>query len=174
MKIFHLQPLVGVDEIRLGMPRAEVLRILGDCKSFKKLATSVHVTDAWSNNGFQVFYGGEEPVVEYIELSRKSGFDATLLGYPVFSTKASELVNLIDKHSPYDRKNPEIGFSYIFHGLELSLWRPTEEDILFRTVGIGVRGYYSDWADAKLVAQLGVDDAPFDPCSFALKLGRSR
>jgi hypothetical protein len=144
MKTFYLRPLLGVGEISLGMPRSEVLRILGRSVSFKKTPRSIHVTDAWYQNGFQVFYCGAEPVVEYIELSGKSGFEAILFGHPVFSTEASKLVALIDKHSPYDRNNPELGSSYIFPALEVSLWRPDEDDQCFRTVGVGVLGYYSE------------------------------
>ena len=147
MKTFHLQPLVGVGDIKLGMSRAEVHRVLGPCGvSFKKSRQSAHPTDAWLDNGFQVFYSGAEPCVEYVELSRGSGFEVELWGRPIFSTDASLLVEFIARQAVLDRTNPELGYSYIFPSIELSLWRPTvdkPESLLFSTVGIGVHGYYS-------------------------------
>lgn len=147
MKTFHVRPLVGVDEIHFGASRAEVFRALGSCTaSFKKSPSSAHPTDAWLNNGFQVFYSGAEPVVEFIELSGGAGFEVMLFGQSVFSTEASLLVSLIKEHALLDSKDPELGCSYIFPSLELSLWRPTiqaPEGHFFSTVGIGNHGYFS-------------------------------
>jgi hypothetical protein len=147
MKTLHLEPLVGVDSIRLGAPRGEALSILGPCSAtFRKSPSSVHPTDAWLNNGFQVFYSGAEPIIEYIELSRGSGFEVVLFGHPVFSTEASTLLAVIENHARLDTTDPELGYSYIFPSLELSIWRPTVEPPdgqFFATVGIGIHGYYS-------------------------------
>ena len=147
MNIINIQPLVGIDQVHFGAPRLEIHRALGPCSAtFKRSPVSAHPTDAWLNNGIQVFYTGVEPIVEYIEFSSVSGFEAIVFGQSVFSTEASELVALIEKHAPFDSADPELGYSYIFPSLELSLWRPSiesPEGDFFSTIGVGAHGYFS-------------------------------
>lgn len=144
MKQIEIFPLIGAGEVKLGSTQAEVRQILGPCKSFKKSPLAAHLTDSWFDNRLQVYYTGEEPIAEYIELS--AGFEATLFGHSVFSTKASQLICLIEQHAAFDNTDPELGFSYIFPSLELSFWRPVvngSEGNYFSTVGVGIHGYFS-------------------------------
>jgi len=147
MRHFVVQPLQGIGPVQLGAARGAVIAALGEpgC-TFKKTPDSQHATDAWFENGFEVFYAGTEPVVEYIELSRDNGFTATLLGRPVFTTLASDLVSHIEHVASFDTSDFELGYSYVFPSIELSLWRPVvewPEGRFFSTVGIGAIGYYS-------------------------------
>ena len=48
-------------------------------------------------------------------------------------------------------EDPEVGYSYIFPSLELSVWRPPlpnntsdPDGRCFRTIGVGRKGYYSE------------------------------
>ena len=147
MKTIEVIPLIGVDDLRFGMKRKEVHEILGaSFRSFQKTPVASHPTDAWLNGGLQVFYGGAEGSVEYLELSRDSDFDAMLFGHSVFVTEAPRLVALIEKHAPFDKSDPELGNAYVFPDLELALWRPVAEfpeGRFFTSVGIGTKGYYS-------------------------------
>lgn len=147
MQTFAVQPLVGVGPVHLGTSRNEVRRILGPCStSIRKSPSSREATDAWFANGFQVFYAGEMPAVEYIGLSAGVGFSAMLFGHDVFTTPASTVVSLVQEHAAFDATDPELGSSYIFPSIELSLWRPDCDELegnFFATVGIGIRGYYS-------------------------------
>ncbi|WP_036308297.1 hypothetical protein [Methylophilus sp. 5] len=144
MKQIEIFPLIGIGEIELGSAQAEVRRILGPCRSFKKTPLATHPTDSWFDNKLQVYYTGQEPIVEYIELS--NGLEATLFGHSVFSTKASQLISLIEQHAAFDNTDPELGYSYIFRSLQLSFWRPGvkgSEGSYFSTVGVGIHGYFS-------------------------------
>ncbi|RRJ61770.1 hypothetical protein EHV15_01350 [Paenibacillus oralis] len=50
----------------------------------------------------------------------------------LFNTKVTELVEILDQVSPYDRNDSELGYTYNFPEMGLSLWRPvilTEEDL---------------------------------------------
>jgi hypothetical protein len=145
MKTVNVLPLVGVDDLRFGMKRTKVHELLGTSFStFQKTPSALHPTDAWLGGGFQVFYGGPDACVEYIELSRDSGFSAMLFGQSVFATEASQVAALIEKHAPFDKSDPELGYSYVFPDLELSLWRPIAEPPegrFFSTVGVGTKGY---------------------------------
>lgn len=114
--------------------------------SFLKVPTSPYPTDAWHHNGFQVFYGGIEPRVEFIELSRNCGFEVLCLGRYVFSTPASKLVEQFLAVTPFDPFDKELGCSYVFPALELAVWRPDMEEPqgkYFLTVRIGCVGYFS-------------------------------
>jgi len=150
MPDYTIQPFVGVGPIRLGMPRDEVLRAMPEpSEPFRKTSTSRHLTDAFHQNAFQVFYSVERPTVEFIELSRGSVIRALYEGIDVFATPADEVVAHISRGSEFDQSDPEVPYSYLFRGLQLSLWRPTvpESDTdtdgrYFSTIGIGVRGYY--------------------------------
>jgi hypothetical protein len=113
--------------------------------------SSSHYTDAWFGGSLQVSYTGENPTVEYIELSAISGLAVMLLGLAVFSTPASLLVPRIQERAALDSSDPELGYSYIFPSLELSLWRAVAEQPdgrFFSTIGIGIDGYYSQRPDA--------------------------
>jgi hypothetical protein len=122
-------------------------------RPFRKRKSSQHLTDAFHNASFQVFYAGEEPQVEYIELSRGAGLRALLHELDVFAVSADEVAEHISRQAPYDPKWPEFPYAYIFHSLQLSLWRPVlpsspsdAEGRYFSTIGIGVKGYYGDVA----------------------------
>ncbi|WP_257998600.1 hypothetical protein [Xanthomonas arboricola] len=148
MKVIEIFPLAGAGFVKLGMSRAEVHAVMGvPSTSFKKVPTSLHPTDAWLHNGFQVFYGGIEPSVEFIELSSSSGFEVLCLGQYVFSTPASKLVEQFQAVTSFDPFDKELGYSYIFPAIELAMWRPDMEEPqgkYFSTVGIGCVGYFSD------------------------------
>ena len=147
---YEVIPRVGIGPVSLGMTREEVRRVMpGPCESFRKGLNAQHETDAFHKNGFQVFYGGDLPVVEYIELFRESGFRVVYRGVDVFATPAADVVAHVSDDAPFDAAHWELGFSYIFPDLDLSLWRPVvpespdgPEGREFSTVGIGVAGYY--------------------------------
>lgn len=84
---FELEPKIGVGPVKLGATRSSAQESMGlECDSFMKTPLSKHPTDAYYQSGFQIFYEGEEPKVECIELSRGCNFEATLsLDSAVFS-----------------------------------------------------------------------------------------
>lgn len=151
-QVYHIIPHVGVGPVVLGMRREEVLAKMGAPRhTFRKTPGSRHETDAFEEgHGFQVFYGGDHPTVEYVELSRDGGFVAHYDGLDVFAIEADELVRHISEHAPFDPSDSELGYSYVFPSLDLSLWRPVipgspddPDGRKFSTIGVGIRGYYS-------------------------------
>jgi len=148
MPYYDVDPLIGIGPVRLGMTRDEVLAAMGEQpRTFRKTPLSTHEADAFRGASFQVFYSGDTPRVEYIELSRRAQMKPRYRGISVFETPAEQLVELISRDAPYDAARREIPDSYIFPTLELSLWRPHgegEAGRFFSTVGIGDRGYYSN------------------------------
>jgi hypothetical protein len=149
MRAYVVNPGVGVGPVRLGMHRDEVRAAMGqEPERFLKAGTSRYETDAYHDSAFQVFYEGDEPRVEFIELSGHGGFVAFYRGKDVFGTEASDLVEFIARDAPVDDRDPEFGYSFVFPSLELSLWRPVlpEDDPdgeFFSTIGVGVEGYFS-------------------------------
>ena len=165
MTEFIIIPLEKAGPVSLGMKRQEVRDALNvPVRSFKKTSTSAATTDGFLENAFQVFYD-ENDCAEYIELSHSGLFIAFYKGVSVFETEADDLVALVSQDASVDLNDPELGYTFIFPTLELSLWRAslpeTDEDeeyedeeyedeekpgLFFDTIGIGKRGYYS--ADA--------------------------
>ncbi len=151
MTDYEVVPHVGVGPVRLGMTREQVRRAMpGPCEPFRKGPFAKHETDGFHGSGFQVFYGGDEPTAEYIQLCTGQGLRAIYAGVSVFETPADTVVARISRLAPYDPSDRELGYSYIFPSLELSLWRPVKpesptdpEGQEFWSIGIGVRGYYS-------------------------------
>ena len=143
MQNYAIVPLRSAGPALLGASRAEVQAVLGpNFQSFYKTPSSTHPTDAWHGGSFQVFYRGEPPVAEYIELSASPEFTVQLLGQSVFQIPVSQLVQAVEAVAAADLSDPEIGCSYVFPDLQLSFWRPDNELALFATIGIGRVGYY--------------------------------
>jgi hypothetical protein len=150
MPDYTVQPFIGVGPVRLGMSRDEARRVMPEpAKPFRKGRTPRYETDAFHQSAFQVFYGGDQPTVEYIELSRGSVIRALYRDLDVFSTPADEVVAFVSRDAAFDQTHRELPYSYIFRDLQLSLWRPTipESDTdtdgrFFSTIGVGKRGYY--------------------------------
>lgn len=151
MDTFDVVPLVGVTPIKLGMSREESRAAMAlPVHPFTKTPADSTPVDTYADGCLQVFFSSDD-YVEFIELS--APINAVYHGMSVFQTQADDLIAAIGAESPYDPDNPELGYSYIFPDLELSLWRPTmpeeeqsREDTdgrYFATVGVGVRGYFA-------------------------------
>ncbi len=141
---YEITPLLGVGPILLGMTQNEVHAALGEPGfSYRKTLSSEHVTDCYHQNACQIFYTGSSPCVEYIELSRSNEFSVFLMSKDVFTSDANELVRYISEVAKFDTEDLELGYSYIFRSIALSIWRPDIQNSNFSTVGIGIRGYYN-------------------------------
>lgn len=157
---YDVLPHEGIGPVRLGMTRAaarEAMERAGVALTPVQVESS---RDYYHDAGFQVSYD-ELGIVEYIELSRGGPFVVRYRGVDVFTTPADEMVALVAETAPYDPDDSEVGYTYLFPALDLSLWRPVmpedgedEEDEadqaddydcgrVFSTIGVGRRGYYA-------------------------------
>ena len=151
MKVYIIEPQVGVAPVRLGMTRDQVRQAMPEpSKSFLKTPDSEHETDAFDQSAFQVFYKGEPPLVEFIELSRCPHFRVFFEKLSIFDTPADHVLETLVRRYDYDSENLKTPCNVIFHELQMTLWRPhipsspdEEEGRYFATVGIGTSGYYS-------------------------------
>ncbi|WP_146009458.1 hypothetical protein [Deinococcus planocerae] len=107
------------------------------------------MTDAYHGNAFQVFFDEEERI-EFIELSRNDGIGAIFQGTDLLHTPAEQVILLLCSVANLDSNHSELGNTYTFPELELSLWRAVipqgdgdSEGRFFNTVGIGKLGYFS-------------------------------
>ena len=150
MKTYVVEPLVGIGPVRLGMSREEVKRTMPDPPhSFLKTPHSRHETDSFHGSSFQVFYTGESPTVEYIELSGGAEVRALFGEQSMFETPANELIAVLADQHALETDDDSSPCDVLFPGLQMSLWRPytpespTEEDgRYFATLGLGVTGYF--------------------------------
>ena len=151
--MYEVAPLKGVGLILLGMSREASRSAMGvSPETFIKSSASDFLTDTYNDFGFQVFFDAKD-TVEYIELSAGRPIPVIYKGISVFETRADDLIEIISLDAPYDENDPEFGYGYIFPMLELSLWRPVipesrndEVGRYFSTIGIGIKGYYSNSA----------------------------
>lgn len=141
---FEVQPKVGVGPVKLGVERSVAIQSMGaEPDSFKKTPMSQHPTDAFFESGFQIFYEGDEPRVESIELSRECGFEATISGVNVLDLPVSEALSKIEEIVGITPVTEDGGYSFEIPQLGLWLWRPSndlddEEGRFFSTIGVGV------------------------------------
>ena len=94
----------------------------------------------------------KEDQVEFIELAKSEEFRGVFEGKCLHDLPADEAVAFVSQFGTYDTNDRELGYSYIFTDLQLSLWRGTiaepdqpEEDPdgrYFEAVGIAVDGYF--------------------------------
>lgn len=146
---YEVVPHQGVGSVRLGAHQCEVRSVMDHApEEFFKSPEDVVPTDAFHDAAFQVFYDRSRRVA-YIELSPAEDFEVRFDGLPVLTLPADEVVGHVLQHAPFDERDPELGYSYVFRTLDLALWRPVlpesatdEEGRTFLTVGIGRPGYF--------------------------------
>jgi hypothetical protein len=110
---------------------------------------TIGTADTFLDASFQITFDGNN-CVEFIELANSASFSVTYNAWDIFGTPADELVIQISATTAYDEDDPELGYSYVFPELDLSLWRPTipgdegePDGQYFASVGIGRPGYFA-------------------------------
>jgi hypothetical protein len=149
MNTFEIIPLVGVGAFKLGMHRSLVKSVFtGEIKSYYKSKESIKQTDSLFNGELQIYYDETESI-EFMELSTGTEIKAIFQNKDIFKTNANELIQYISQITEFDKNDPELGYSYVFKEIQMSLWRPSipvknsdETGNYFATVGIGRDGYY--------------------------------
>lgn len=140
---FELIPTIGIHPIKLGESRASIADLMNATpNSFMKTPMSKHPTDAFFDSGFQIFYDGDNPIVDSIELSRGCGFEVMLSGVSVFEIPVEEVLVKVKEVTGIKPITEDDGYSYEIPKLGLWFWRPDnecdeEEGMYFSTVGIG-------------------------------------
>ncbi|WP_246187945.1 sedoheptulokinase [Paenibacillus tengchongensis] len=117
-QIIRIQPGASIGPLILGLTRAELEAAAEAYPGFYKAE--------FDEDGRAVFIEIADPGEGYI--CRLPDCEADL-----FHTKAEELIPLLDDLSPYDREDPELGYTYRFPDLGVTFWRPialTEADLL--------------------------------------------
>ncbi len=150
MTTIHIIPLKSAGPVKLGLTKEEILKTVG-------IPSDRHPEKAYyqyDNIFFSISYD-QNNRVQYIEYSTPTGNKSKVLlnGIDIFGTPADDLIVQISTQlgSEYDKEEMEMPYCYIFPDLELSFWRSAvpeskedEEGKYFMTVGIGVKGYYTD------------------------------
>ena len=142
MKEIIMEPLVGVGPVKIGMSRGQVRsEIAVEPSPFKKTPDSEHETDAFDEEGMHVYYTGDDSVVEFVELFEA---ESVALIYKGLDLLRSPGRMVLEHLSAGDKPIEEELGAYVFHGLEVSLWResPDQEDC-FEAIGVGCKGYFS-------------------------------
>ena len=145
---FEVEPHVGAGPIKLGLSRGELRKLMGaPFRTYSKVPGEP-LTDTYFGTDLQVYYDAGDRV-EYIELNGPRSINPTLRGRTLLFAPAEEVIEWMRGVSDFDADNPELGYSYIYPALDLSLWRPIVpegpedvEGLTFRSVGVGRLGYY--------------------------------
>ena len=146
MKHFEIKPGIGVGPINLGMDRRDVLSVMGQTEF------SNDESDGFLS-GFRVDYNANNKV-EFIELAESNKYEALFNGKCLHYMPADDVVEYLSTLDSYNKEDPELGYTYTFRKLNMSIWRSTmpepeqaEEDIdgrYFEAISIAVEGYFDD------------------------------
>ncbi len=141
MNKFEITPNIGVGPIKFGMNRAEVESVFGK-------PDFINASRIGFMSGFFIDFDTNDKV-EFIEVADSNEFEATYSGINLHKIKANEAVALVSKNHSYDSSDPELGYSYIFKGLQLSLWRGTlpeneldTDGMYFEAIGVASGDYF--------------------------------
>jgi len=158
MIAIKVTPNAGIGQIQLGMHQCQVEEILN-------LGASSHNESALFGLYNKIEYDAEQRV-KFVEFSNPLQDDVTCLfeDIDLFRTQAEDLIQQLDRQSPYRRNGPEPGYIYLFPEYSMALWRAeavTEDELLeayqnsgpdrleeerqrlyFMTVAIAVPGYW--------------------------------
>ena len=146
MKKFDIKPGIGVGPVNLGMNRNEVLSVMGPAEF------SNEESDAFLS-GFRVDYDTNNKV-KFIELAESNKYEALFNGRCLHHMPADEVVEYLSTLDSYNKDDPELGHSYTFRKLNMSIWRSTvpepdqpiedPDGRYFEAVAIAVEGYFND------------------------------
>jgi hypothetical protein len=146
-KVFKIQPLVGISNLKFGQSRQESRDLMQS--KFSERSTDKMV-DLYYNAAFQIFFDDQEQI-EYIEISREKNVEVLFEETNIFKTPADELIKQISQEYSFDENDSELGYSFVFSEIELSFWRPVipkgendQDGKYFSTVGVGKKGYYKN------------------------------
>jgi hypothetical protein len=147
MKTFVITPHRGIGPVRLGMSRAEVRSALRPARP-----KNVNGSDHFYRSALVAHYEKGTERCNSLSAARSDGLGFRYLsskGLALFQTPASEVVKALRKQTPYDSKDPELGYTYTFPKLDLACWRPVmgKDGRFFDTVTLGVRGYFDTEAN---------------------------
>ncbi len=145
MQIFDIIPKTGVGPVNIGMSRVDVRDRLG-------LPVDIFRDREWHFDfGMAINYDATGRV-EFIELANSKEFRALFFGKCLHEVGADEAVIFLESFARHDLSNPELGYSYVFPDLQISLWRsviPEESQALddltgryFEAVGVAGHGYF--------------------------------
>lgn len=164
---FELKPHIGAGDLKLGMTREEIQRILGkpeyssekSVMDYGDFSLPVPAKYVYYQNELQITFDDEDRA-DFIEFSGKDAeyVDVYFNDIEVFKTPAPKLIEKISNssNSVFDKDEEEIPYTYVFPSIDLAVWRQvipeqdeeseqipeSDEGKYFWTIGIGKKGYY--------------------------------
>ena len=145
MHQFEIVPGQGVGPIRFGMTRSEVRNHLGPPEDNEDAEREWYLEDL----AIDFDPSGK---VKFIEIAQSENLRGLIGGMSLLDVDADDAITHVSTMAPWDDNDPELGYSYVFPKLQLSLWRPMipEDDQdaddptgrRFESVGVGADGYF--------------------------------
>jgi hypothetical protein len=163
---FDVTPHIGANDLKLGMSRNEIRRVLGDPEysmeksvfEFQDISIPTPARDGYFENELQISFD-DSGKANFIEFSGRGARHTTvfLYGLGVFDTPAPDLIKVIAEKSntQFDQEDEEVPYTYTFRDIDVSIWRPvipeqdenenqipeSDEGKYFWNIGIGITGY---------------------------------
>lgn len=138
---YEIKPLVGVGPINLGMSKAEVESHFGK-PEFEEEKRVCYFSS------FMIDFD-DDGKVEFIELGESEEYTTSLNGIDLHRVPAEDAVSIVGKSDKFDEDDPELGYSYIFKKIQMSLWRGSipednedEDGKYFEAIGIAQNDYF--------------------------------
>jgi hypothetical protein len=132
----------------LGRSRSELHAANGAPeRSSRQLPSDPWPVDRWKDNAIQVSYREAEGMARaaFIEVHADSALRPVVHDLAVFDMTVSSLLAAFERATGVAPVVYESGTLFVFHGLDIGLWRPIAEEGgsgRFKSIGIAVPGYY--------------------------------
>ena len=165
---FNIKPHIGVGNLKFGMVREEIRKILGEPEysteresiEYEDFSLPTPAQDGYFENELQITYDEDFKAI-FFEFYGKDAehLKVYLNGLDVFKIPAPQLIKKITATtgSSFDVDDREVPYSYVFPDIDLSVWRQfvpeqdehnqevleADEGKYFWTIAIGKKGYYS-------------------------------
>lgn len=141
---FIIKPLIGVNDIKLGMSKAEVINSIG--VPIRSIDRKIELQDLYYDGMLQVLYDSATGKVHFIELYYDLFLEqhSVVLGdIDVFNTPKGKMLielerNLSDCVDIYSSEYPN---EWLFRDKQISLWTDDLSFESFKTVGVAAPGY---------------------------------
>jgi hypothetical protein len=117
VEILEIEQNAGIGQIKLGMEREDVYRVL------RKQGDS-SATIEWIEN-YHIEYRNNKVIFVEVPNSASNNCFVLFNGVDIFRTEVKLLVKYIAEYGKYDETDWELGYTYRFPSLGIGLWRPS-------------------------------------------------
>ena len=154
--IFEVIPTRSLGPVLLGVHQSEVKKVLGTASDTQEPysmeiplsndAINFPRKDYYFKNALQISYD-EKDNVEYIEVTQTKSFTILFQEVKLLEISSKDAIKHMSTIAKVNTDLDEYPETCVYFDISLSLWKPSNTNKKFKTLGIGIKKYYQDILD---------------------------